>query len=114
MKKLLLGIIFISVTLLGVAFAHSIGYASGKKQGGDEAQAKILKAKSESSQKKEKQLEECLDKAVEKFRNLFVLNSYEAPQEGHPDARTWNDFDIQQNTEKKYDSDREFCLKLYK
>ena len=77
------------------------------------AEIQLEKAKSERQQDKERGLSECLEKVEMDYKRKVELNSVSAPTEEYPDARRWNNSDIHLIVEKKYNDDRDFCVKLY-
>jgi len=109
-----IAILFITVVaILTAGFAYKFFVLQPQK---DIEQAQVEKARLESLNKQEfdKKLEDCLEKAKNKARDLFQLNSYESPQEGFPDARRWDSAEIRDSIDKQYNEEREFCIKLYK
>ena len=66
-----------------------------------------------SQRDSEIKLQECLENVEADYIRRVELNTVAAPKENYPDARRWNNSQVKLDTEKKYNDDRDFCLKLY-
>lgn len=73
-----------------------------------------LPNQSKAGENQQAELDSCLEKAEEKYRTTFELNSYPAPQEGYPYARRWNDARIIERIEDNLRKNKEICIQLYK
>lgn len=70
-------------------------------------------AKLVGQEKREKGLNECIDRAQKEFDDLLVLNSYPDPQPDYPDARRWKSADLEERYTQQLNESRELCQKLY-
>lgn len=117
MTKLL--IITIAIGILAVAgsafyyFAVALPKIQSEKHIVESQRLQQLEKNAQETKDKEAKLNNCLEEAKQRAKDLFILNSYESSQKDYPDARRWNSIEIQKQTEEKYNEDRDFCLKLY-